>query len=82
MEIEHCAGTRDGSSPWAPDTLVMTFSVAKPFAALAFLDAVSEGAVGLDQPVAFVWPAFANSGKDDTTMRHLLSHQAGIREQA
>ena len=56
----------------------MTFSVAKPFTALAFLDAVSEEAVGLDQPVATVWPAFASSGKDKTTMRHLLSHQAGV----
>jgi CubicO group peptidase (beta-lactamase class C family) len=56
----------------------MTFSVAKPFAALAFLDAVREGAVGLDQPVASVWPAFGGSGKESTTMRHLLSHQAGL----
>ena len=78
VEIDHCTGTRDGSSPWTSDTLVMTFSVAKPFTALAFLDAVSEEAVGLDQPVATVWPAFASSGKDKTTMRHLLSHQAGV----
>ena len=78
VEIDHSAGTRDGSSPWTPDTLVMTFSVAKPFAALAFLDAVSEGAVDLDQRVVSVWPAFASSGKGETTMRHLLSHQAGI----
>ncbi len=56
----------------------MTFSVAKPFAALAFLDAVRAGAVGLDQRVASVWPEFGRSGKDATTMRHLLSHQAGL----
>jgi CubicO group peptidase (beta-lactamase class C family) len=75
---DHAVGTRDGSSPWTSDTLVMTFSVAKPFAALAFLDAVREGAVGLDQPVASVWPEFGCLGKDATTMRHLLSHQAGL----
>ena len=56
----------------------MTFSVAKPFAALAFLDAVAEGVVGLDQPVTSVWPAFGQAGKGDTTMRHLLAHQAGL----
>lgn len=78
VEVDHSAGTSDGASPWASDTLVMTFSVAKPFAALAFLDAVGEGAVGLDQPVASVWPAFGRSGKGGTTMRHLLSHQAGL----
>ena len=78
VEIEHSAGTRDGASPWSSDTLVMTFSVAKPFAALAFLDAVAEGHLGLEQPVTSVWPAFGQSGKEATTMRHLLSHQAGL----
>ena len=78
VEIDHCAGTRDGATPWTSDTLVMTFSVAKPFAALAFLDAVAEGHLGLDQQVTSVWPEFGQAGKETTTMRHLLSHQAGL----
>lgn len=78
VEVDHVAGTRDGVAPWTSDTLVMTFSVAKPFAALAFLDAVAEGHVGLDQRVGSVWPEFDRSGKQATTMRHLLSHQAGL----
>jgi CubicO group peptidase (beta-lactamase class C family) len=78
IEIDHSAGTRDGVVPWTSDTLVMTFSVAKPFAALAFLDAVAEGRLGLDQQVTSVWPAFGRCGKEPTTMRHLLSHQAGL----
>lgn len=78
VEVDHSAGTRDGTSPWTSDTLVMTFSVAKPFAALAFLDAVAEGLLGLEQRVTTVWPGFGHAGKDATTMRHLLSHQAGL----
>ena len=78
VEVDHSAGTRDGVAPWTSDTLVMTFSVAKPFAALAFLDAVAEGHLGLDQPVASVWPEFGQAGKEPTTMRHLLSHRAGL----
>jgi CubicO group peptidase (beta-lactamase class C family) len=78
VEVDHVAGTRDGSTPWTSDTLVMTWSVAKPFAALAFLDAVAGGALDLDQPVASVWPEFAQAGKERTTMRHLLAHQAGL----
>ena len=78
VEVDHRAGTRDGAAPWAPDTLVMTFSVAKPFAALAFLDAVAEGHLGLDQPVTSVWPGYGQAGKERTTMRHLLAHQAGL----
>jgi CubicO group peptidase (beta-lactamase class C family) len=78
LHVEDAAGTHDGASPWSSDTLVMTFSVAKPFAALAFLDAVAEGHVDLDTPVTSVWPAFGQSGKERTTMRHLLAHQAGL----
>jgi CubicO group peptidase (beta-lactamase class C family) len=78
VEVDHVAGTRDGELPWSPDTLVLTFSVAKPFAALAFLDAVAEGRLGLDEPVASVWPEYAAAGKGSTTMRQLLAHQAGL----
>lgn len=73
------AGTRNAASdPWEPDTLVLTYSTAKPFAALAALTAVADGAIGLDQPIADVWPAYAAHGKGRTTMRHALSHQAGL----
>jgi CubicO group peptidase (beta-lactamase class C family) len=78
VEVDHGAGTRDGHAPWTSDTLVMTFSVAKPVAALAFLDAVSEARLDLDQPVVSVWPDFGQAGKAATTLRHLLSHQAGL----
>jgi CubicO group peptidase (beta-lactamase class C family) len=78
VEVDHAAGTRDGAAPWTPDTLVMTYSVAKPFAALTFLDAVAEHGTGLDGPVAGVWPAYAQAGKASTTLRHLLAHQAGL----
>ena len=43
LHLEHAAGTRDGTEAWALDTLVVTFSAAKMFAAWAFLDAVAEG---------------------------------------
>ena len=75
---DHGVGTRDGTTAWDPDTLVMTYSVAKPFAALTVLTAVAEGALGLDQRVAEVWPAYAAAGKAGTTVRHVLSHAAGL----
>ncbi len=78
VEVEHQVGTRDGSTPWTPDTLVMTYSVAKPFAALALLSAVADGHLGLDQKVAELWPEYAANGKGATTVRHVLSHQAGL----
>lgn len=78
VEIEHQVGTRDGVRPWDAETLVMTYSVAKPFAALTVLTAVAEGALGLDQRVAEVWPEYAATGKEATTVRQVLSHAAGL----
>lgn len=75
---EAVVGTRDGVEPWTEDTLVMAYSVAKPFAALTVLTAVRDGALGLDQPVAELWPEYAAHGKAATTVRHVLSHQAGL----
>ena len=78
IEDEAVTGTLDGTRPWATDTLTMTYSCAKPFAALTVLTAVAEGALGLDQPVADLWPAYAAHGKQATTVRHVLAHQAGL----
>ena len=76
--VDHVVGTTDGRTPWEPDTLVMTYSVAKPFAALTVLEAVAAGALGLDQRVAELWPAYGGHGKAATTVRHVLSHAAGL----
>lgn len=61
--------------PWAPNTLVHTYSVSKPFAALAALTCVASGHLSLDEPLSRCWPAYATKGKD-TTLRHALSHRA------
>ena len=60
--------------PWARDTLVMPYSVSKPFAALPVLMLVDHGVVELDAPVSHYWPEFEPAA----TVRHLLSHQAGV----
>jgi CubicO group peptidase (beta-lactamase class C family) len=75
---EAVTGTLDGERPWTPDTLTMTYSCAKPFAALTVLTLVRDGVLGLDQRVADLWPAYAVHGKAATTVRHVLAHQAGL----
>lgn len=76
--VDHVVGTRDGRVPWTPDTLVMSYSVAKPFAALTVLDVVAAGRLGLDQPVTDVWPEYGAHGKGATTVRQVLHHSAGL----
>ncbi len=41
--------------------------------------AVEEGRLDLDQPVARYLPAFRGPGKDRVTVRHLLTHSSGLR---
>ena len=66
------------TTPWRPDTIVATYSVTKAPAALTLLSVVDRGLVGLDEPVDSVWAEYRGAGKADTTIRHLLSHRAGL----
>ncbi|GAB3696710.1 serine hydrolase domain-containing protein [Nocardiopsis oceani] len=63
--------------PWNDDTLVQPFSLSKPFAALAALVAVRDGALSLDEPIANHWKGYGRLGKEDTTLRQVLTHSAG-----
>ncbi len=66
------------SRPWRQDTLVDVFSVGKALAALCALVLVSRGLLDLDEPVSRRWPQFAQAGKDEITVRQVLSHRAGL----
>lgn len=70
----------DRTRDWTADTLVHVWSVTKPFAALAVLRLVDKGRVELDERVATYWPEYARNGKEATTVRHVLAHQAGLAE--
>ncbi|URM96456.1 beta-lactamase family protein [Actinomadura madurae] len=64
--------------PYTGETLVHTYSTSKPFAALTALTAVAEGALPLDGPVGDYWKEYAAHGKGGTTLRQILTHQAGL----
>jgi CubicO group peptidase (beta-lactamase class C family) len=68
----------DSGRGWERDTLVNFYSAGKPLVACLVLRLVDAGVVGLDDPVASFWPAFAEGGKDKATVRHTLSHRAGV----
>lgn len=69
---------KEGQQPWHSDTILNLFSCTKTFTAVTVLQLVGEGKLELDAPVARYWPEFAAAGKDKITLRHLLSHQAGL----
>ena len=60
------------------DSLVHIYSVSKPLAAVCALWLVDRGMLELDTRVTDLWPEYGQGGKEDTTLRHVLSHQAGL----
>ena len=64
--------------PMRPDTIFDLASVTKTFTTIAVLQQVEAGRIDLDAPVATYLPAFAQNGKGDVTITHLLTHTAGL----
>ena len=64
--------------PWQENTLVGVFSTAKGMAGLAMALAHSRGWLDYEARVCAYWPEFAQQGKEEITVRQLLSHQAGL----
>ncbi|HVC66930.1 MAG TPA: serine hydrolase domain-containing protein [Acidimicrobiales bacterium] len=78
--VDLAGGWTDGArtATWRSDTLVDVYSVGKAVVALLALQLVDRGVLGLDEPVATVWPEFAAEGKGSATVRHALCHRAGV----
>jgi CubicO group peptidase (beta-lactamase class C family) len=83
--IEHCsvrglAVVRPERLPMTRETIFDLASLTKPIATTtAVLQLVHEGALGLDDPVSKVLPAFGEREKDGVTLRHLLTHSSGLK---
>jgi CubicO group peptidase (beta-lactamase class C family) len=63
---------------WERDTLVNVYSTTKGMVALCANQLIERGLLNVDAPVAKYWPEFAAAGKENISVRWLLSHQAGL----
>jgi CubicO group peptidase (beta-lactamase class C family) len=66
--------------PMRPGLLVEVGSVSKQFTAASILLLERDGKLSIDQDVRRYWPTFPDFGAT-ITMRHLLGHTAGLRDQ-
>ncbi len=71
-------GRRTDDEPWQDDTLAMCFSTTKGVTSTALHLLADRGLIGYDTPVAAYWPGFAQGGKEHVTVRHILTHSAGL----
>ena len=66
------------SQPVAARSLLPFFSTGKGIAATAVHLLAERGVLAWDDPIARHWPEFAAHGKGGITLRHVLSHTAGL----
>lgn len=69
---------RDEWIPMRDDTIFDMASISKLFTAVVTMQFVEQGLVDLDAPVARYIPEFAQNGKEAVTLRHVLTHTAGL----
>ncbi|MBE9374177.1 serine hydrolase [Saccharopolyspora sp. HNM0983] len=68
--------------PMRTDTIFDAASITKLFTSIAVLQEVDAGSVQLDEPVASYLPEFGVNGKEDITVRQLLTHTSGLQAEA
>lgn len=66
------------TTPWQENTIINVFSTTKTMTFLAALILAERGVIDLDAPVARYWPEFADAGKEEVKVSHLLAHSAGL----
>ena len=66
------------SAPWQKDTLVNVYSTTKTMSFLCALVLADRGQLDFDRNVADYWPEFAQNGKAEVKVWHLMNHAAGL----
>lgn len=69
----------DQQLPMAEDTVFDLASVSKLFTSILAVQQMERGALGLEATVASYLPDFGRAGKQDITIRQLLTHTSGFR---
>ncbi|WP_112237110.1 serine hydrolase domain-containing protein [Kribbella monticola] len=80
LVVDAVAGVADVSTgrPVASDTLFYAASAVKGVASTVVHVLVEEGVFGYDTLVTELWPEFGVHGKEGATVRHVLTHSAGV----
>jgi CubicO group peptidase (beta-lactamase class C family) len=78
LVVDLWGGWRTEGEPWQRDTVAMCFSTTKGVTSAAVHLLADQGQISYDAPVATYWPGFAQRGKERITVRHVLTHSAGL----
>jgi CubicO group peptidase (beta-lactamase class C family) len=73
--------TRHFGQAASGDAMFLLGSISKPINVTAVMTLFDQGKFQLDDPVKKFLPAFVGNGRDDVTIRHLLTHVSGLPDQ-
>ena len=78
--VDIWAGTKDKAQllPWEEDTIVNVFSSTKNATSLSAYVLADRGQLDFKAPVAEYWPEFAQNGKENILVSHIMSHSSGL----
>lgn len=80
MVVDLWGGYKDEAKQtlWEADTITNVYSTTKTMSFLCALVLADRGELDFDAPVGRDWPEFAQNGKADVKVWHLLNHAAGL----
>ncbi|MBG0827527.1 beta-lactamase family protein [Planomonospora sp. ID67723] len=78
--VDAVAGVADPSTgrPFTSDTPVYVTSTGKGVISAVVHVLAERGVLDYDAPIASYWPEFGANGKEKATLRHALTHSAGV----
>jgi CubicO group peptidase (beta-lactamase class C family) len=66
------------TKPWQTDTITNVWSTTKTMTSLSALLLADRGELDVFAKVSKYWPEFAQNGKENVEVRHLMSHMSGV----
>ena len=66
------------TAEWQQDTITNVWSTTKTMTFLSALLLVERGQLDFHEPIATYWPEFAQNGKENIEVRHVMGHTSGV----
>ncbi len=81
--VDIWGGSQDRAfTPWRDDTVAFSASTTKGVISTVMHILVDRGLADYDDKVAEHWPEFGQNGKENITIRHVMTHEAGLYDSA
>ncbi|WP_170106974.1 serine hydrolase domain-containing protein [Agitococcus lubricus] len=77
LDIWAGVANKEGNA-WQADSMSISYSTTKGILSTLAHMLVDRGILQYDLPIAHYWPEFAQQGKHSISLRHVLTHEAGL----